>query len=119
MFNVLIIEDNSELSENLRRCLIKLGCDVSTAETAEGGIEKLQSFQYDAVFASLCLHQMGGRSIARWAKKNEMNDTKFFLTTSWKGDLERDLLRVEGIHDVIRKPFSFNEVREKVLEHLG
>lgn len=119
MFNVLIIEDNSELSENLRRCLIKLGCDVSTAETAEGGIEKLQSFQYDAVFASLCLHSLGGRGIARWAKKNEMNDTKFFLTTSWKGDLERDLLRVEGIHDVIRKPFSFNEVREKVLEHLG
>jgi len=119
IFNVLIIEDNSELRENLRRCLLKLGCDVSIAETAEGGIKKLQTYQYDAVFASLCLHSFGGRGIARWVKQNEINETKFFLTTSWKGDLELDLLKVDGIHDVIRKPFTFNEIRDKVLEHLG
>jgi DNA-binding response OmpR family regulator len=119
MFNVLIIDDDSNLREMLRKCLLKLGCDVSTAETAENGIEKLKSFAYDAIFASLCLHSLGGRGIARWVRNNYVNDTKFFITTSWKGDLERDLLQFDGIHDVIRKPFSFSEIRDKVLEHLG
>ena len=119
MFNILIIDDDFNLREMLRKCLLKLGCDVATAETAEGGIEKLKSFQFDAVFASLCLHSLGGRSIARWVKNNRVHGTKFFITTSWKGELERDLLRFDGIHDVIRKPFNFSEIRDKVLEHLG
>jgi len=119
MFNILVIDNDPDLRETLRRYLIKLGCDVSTAETAESGIEKLQNFQYDAVFASLCLYSLGGRGVARWVKKNSDNELKFFITTSWKGEMELDLLRFDGIHDVIRKPFMFNEIRDKVLEHLG
>jgi len=119
VFNMLIIEDSSEFCENLRHCLLRLGCNVSIASTAGVGIEKLQSSQYDAVFASLCLCSPGCRGVARWIKQHKTMDTKVFLTTSWKGDLERDLLRADGIHDVIRKPFSFNEIRDKVLELLG
>jgi CheY-like chemotaxis protein len=120
MFNILVIDHDADLRETLRRCLAKLGCDVSTAETSESGMEKMQSGQYDAVFASLCLQTLGGRGMARWVKTNNINnDTKFFITTSWKGDLELDMLRFDGIHDVIRKPFVFNEIRDKVLEHLG
>jgi CheY-like chemotaxis protein len=119
MFNVLVIDDNSDLRDMLRKCLLKLGCDVAIADTAEGGIEKLKQFRYDAVFASLCMHTLGGRGLARWVRKNSTNDAKFFITTSWKGDFERELLLFDGIHDVIRKPFCFSEVRDKVLEHLG
>ena len=119
MFNVLVVDSDSDLREMLRKCLAKLGCDVSMAETAERGIEQLQSVQFDAIFASLCLQSLGGRGLARWVRKNSVNDTKFFITTSWRGDLERDLLQFDGIHDVIRKPFSFSEIRDKVLEHLG
>lgn len=69
MFNVLIIEDNAEFRETLRKCLLKLGCDVSTAETAESGIEKLKAFQFDAVFASLCLHSLGQGNSAMGEKE--------------------------------------------------
>jgi DNA-binding response OmpR family regulator len=65
------------------------------------------------------MHSVSGRGIARWVKTSNGSDTKFFITTSWKGELERDLLRFDGINDVIRKPFSFSEIRDKVLEHLG
>ena len=118
MFNVLVIEDNADLRETLKKCLVKLGCDVSTAETAENGIEQIKCLQFDAVFAPLCMHSLGGRGIARWVKL-QSNETKFFIITSWKGELERDLLRFDGINDVIRKPFIFSDIRDKVLEHLG
>ncbi len=119
MFNILVVEDNPEFGESIRKCLLKIGCDVTISQTAEDGMEQLKDFQYDAVFASLCLHGMGGRGLARWVKTNGMNGLKFFITTSWKGDMEQGLLRFDGIHDVIRKPFRFTEVRDKVLEHLG
>jgi sigma-B regulation protein RsbU (phosphoserine phosphatase) len=118
MFHVLIIDDDTVLRELLRKSLSRLGCEVSVAETAEGGLEQLKRSSYDAVFAALCVREIGGRSIARWVK-HQACATKFFIVTSWKGDLEPHLLRIDGIHDVIHKPISFTEVRDKVLEHLG
>ena len=118
IFHVLVIDDDLNLRDTLRRNLLRLGCDVAIADTAECGIDKLRSDKYDAVFAALCVRDMGGRSIARWVK-NRHNHTKFFIITSWKGDLEPNLLKLDGIHDVIHKPVNFCEVRDKVLEHLG
>ena len=43
MFQVLIVEDDSELREVLRRSLIRLGCQVSIAESSEEGLDKLSS----------------------------------------------------------------------------
>jgi DNA-binding response OmpR family regulator len=118
MFHVLVIDDDCELCETLRKSLLRLGCEVTIAETAERGLDRLQSEQYDAVFAALCVRDVGGRHIARWVKK-QSSETKFFIVTSWKGDLEPRLLQFDGIHDVIHKPFNFTEIRDKIIEHLG
>lgn len=118
MFQVLVIDDDADLRETLRKNLLRLGCAVTIAETAENGIDFLKSEKYDAVFAALCVRDMGGRCIARWVK-TKLSGTKFFIVTGWKGDLEPNLLKLDGIHDVIHKPVTFGEVRDKVLEHLG
>jgi sigma-B regulation protein RsbU (phosphoserine phosphatase) len=118
MFQVLIVEDDSELREVLRRSLIRLGCQVSIAESSEEGLDKLSSEKYDAVFASLCVRAKGGRCVARFVK-NQCSNTKFFLVTGWKGELEAKLLKLDGIHEIIHKPINFSEIRDKVLEILG
>ncbi len=118
MFHVLVIDDDAYLREILCRNLSRLGCDVSMAETAECGLDRLKKEKFDAVFAALCVRTMGGRCIARWVK-NQLNGTKFFIITSWKGDLEPNLLKLDGIHDVVHKPVNFGEIRDIVLEHLG
>lgn len=118
MFNALVIEDNPNTLDTLRNALTRLGCVVTAATTAENGIEELQRSKFDAVFAELCIREQGGRGIARWVKSQCLN-TRFFIVTSWKGELEPKLLLMEGIHGIIRKPLIFNEIRDKVLEHLG
>jgi len=118
MFQVLIVDDDSELTEVLRRSLIRLGCEVAVAETAENGLEKLQEDKFHAVFASLCVRTMGGRGVARFVK-NHCPDTRFFMVTGWKGELEANLLKLDGIHEIIHKPVNFSEIRDKVLEVLG
>ena len=116
-FHVLVIDDDQEIRNKMQRSLTRLGCMVSLAETAEAGMVQLKRGKYDAIFASLCVRTVGGRAVARWAKNNGI-EGKFFIITSWKGELETRLLRLDGIHDVIRKPLSFSELKGKVEEHL-
>jgi CheY-like chemotaxis protein len=117
--NVLVIDDNAVLRNSLKQLLEKLGCAVATADTAETGIEQLQRSRYDAIFSALCLKQFGGTGMARWVKDNAAEGTKFFLTTSWKGELEPELLRSIGIQDVIRDPYDYNKLRDTMREHFA
>jgi CheY-like chemotaxis protein len=117
-FKILVIEDNPATQEVLKRSLSRLGCEVFAVDTAETGTDELKKNHYDAVFAALCVREMGARSVARWVKNNSQQ-TKFFVVTGWKGDLETNLLQMDGIHDVVRKPLIFTEIRDKLLEHLG
>jgi CheY-like chemotaxis protein len=117
-FKILVIEDNPATQEALKRSLSRLGCQVFVVDTAEKGIEELSKTHFNAVFAALCVREKGARSVARWAKSNSPQ-TKFFVVTSWKGDLETNLLQLDGIHDVVRKPLIFTEIRDKLLEYLG
>jgi DNA-binding NtrC family response regulator len=117
--NVLVVDGNAVLRDSLERLLARLGCAVATAASVESGMEQVRQVKYDAVFASLCLERSGCREMAKWMKDNGAPGTKFFITTGWKGELEPDLLRLNGISDVIRKPFEFSEVRDKVREHFG
>ncbi len=118
MFHVLVVDDEGETREALGRSLVKLGCVVTEAQTAEQGLELLGADSFDAVFAALCVRESGGRGVARFVKLHRP-DTKVFLITGWKGELEPSLLQNDGIHEVIHKPLSFSEIRDKVLEQLG
>jgi CheY-like chemotaxis protein len=117
-FRIMVIEDDPATQEALRRSLSRLGCEVFAVNTAEAGIDELKKTRYDAVFAALCVREMGARGVARWVKNNSQ-ETKFFVVTGWKGDLESNLLNLDGIHDIIRKPLIFTEIRDKLLEYLG
>jgi DNA-binding response OmpR family regulator len=98
---------------------LRLGVEVLIVDTGELAIEEMQKSAFDAVFAPLCLYGLGGRGIARWVKANGMDATRVFIVTSWKCELELDLLRFDGIRGVIRKPFVFSEIRNAVMENPG
>jgi CheY-like chemotaxis protein len=117
-FQVLIISENPDTPEELKKNLVRLGCKVKIVTTAESGIEELKQLNYDAIFADLCVREKGGRSVARWVK-NESVQAKVFIVTSWKGELDAHLLQADGIHAVIHKPFIFSEIRDKLLEQIG
>jgi CheY-like chemotaxis protein len=117
-FKILVIEDNPANLEALKRSLSRLGCQVTAVESSEKGMDEVKKTNYDAIFASLCVREKGARGIARFVKSQSVR-TKFFVVTSWKGELEQNLLFLDGIHDIVRKPLIFTEIRDKLLEHLG
>ena len=118
VFNALIIDDNFDVRATFRKALNRLGCAVKEVESTEKGISELITTPFNLVLASLCVKNIGARGVARWIKSNSPN-TKFFIITSWKGQLEEHILEVEGIHGVIHKPLLFTEIRDVLLEQLG
>jgi len=119
MFHALIVSDDAESTlRQLQYSLCRLGCRVHSAQSTESAVKELTKNPYDIVFAELCLKQGGGRSVGRWLKQMGLR-TKFFIVTSWKGELEKEILRSDGISDIIHKPIIFNELRDKMLEHFG
>lgn len=118
MFQGLLIEDNPSTLNAFQSALFRLGWQIAVASSAEQGIAELKSSRYDAVFTELCAKEQGGRFIARWIKTQELS-TKVFILTSWKGDLESQLLQIDGIHEILHKPLIFSEIRDKILKHFG
>jgi CheY-like chemotaxis protein len=118
MFRALVVEDDPGVCGCLQNALSRLGWRVSVSVTATEAIESLRQASFDAVFAELCLRECGGRTIARWIK-SQGAQTRMFILTSWRGELEPSLLRLDGIHSVVRKPLIFNEIRDILLEHFG
>ncbi len=107
------------MAGTLRNALVRLGWRVSVVGSTDRAREELRGHSYHAVFVELCAHgDGGGRGLARWVKAQCL-ETLCFVMTSWKGELESGLLRVDGIHGVVRKPLIFNEIRDEVLEHFG
>jgi DNA-binding response OmpR family regulator len=115
---VLVVEDDPSIIDILRDNLSRMGCIITYAITAEKGIEAMQHSRFHAVLAGLCVRINGGRSIARWAKTNSPQ-TRCYIITGWKGELEKNLLDRDGIAGIIRKPISFRELHAMLSECEG
>lgn len=117
-FNALVIDDDKTDRILIKKALNCLGCRVNEADSAEDGISALSLMAYNIVFASLCVKRIGARGIARWTKMNSPN-TKFFVITSWKGQLDKHVLDTDGIDGIVHKPLLFTEIRDVLLDYLG
>jgi CheY-like chemotaxis protein len=115
---VLVVEEDPSIIAILHNELSRLGCSITFAITAEKGIATMQHSRFHAVLAGLCVRINGGRSIARWAKANSPQ-TRCYIITGWKGELEKNLLERDGIAGIIRKPISFRDLHNKLSECEG
>ncbi|MBD3319650.1 MAG: response regulator [Chitinivibrionales bacterium] len=118
VIKVLIIDEDADACEVLQESFTRLSCHSKQVFTAEEGVEMLKREKFDAVFAALSARINGGRSVARWIKNNE-SDTCCFITTSWKGELETELLVMDGIHKVIHKPLTYNQIKAVLREYFA
>ncbi|MDD5673950.1 MAG: response regulator [Chitinivibrionales bacterium] len=118
MFEVLVIEENVATRDILKNALSRLGCHVTVSDFAEKAMELLEKIRFDVIFADLCMRNISARSLARWVRQR-VPETKFFIVTGWKGELDQRMLQLDGIHAVLHKPLIFSKIRDKIIEHLG
>ena len=116
--NILVVDDEPELSRALSKLLGRNGYHVLTAGNGEEGLEILRREEIHLVLSDLQMPRMGGLDLLKAAQVVAPN-TEFVIITG-HGTIETavDAMRT-GAYDFIEKPFSITttlKVVRKALE---
>ena len=113
IMRLLVIEDNREMAELLRKGLTEQGYAVDTAYTGKGGEDYIQSVRYDLILLDIMLPDKDGISICRSIRRHK-NDTKILMVTA-KDTLQDKISGLDsGADDYLTKPFEFTELYARV-----
>ena len=110
---LLVVEDERDLAETLRRALEEEEFAVDMAEDGEEGLFKIRELPYDAVILDLMLPRLDGWSVLEAARAGGVRTPVLVLTA-------RDAIeeRVRGLNlgadDYLIKPFALAELVARV-----
>lgn len=110
---LLVVEDERDLADALRRALEEEEFAVDLAEDGEEGLFKIRELLYDAVILDLMLPRLDGWSVLRAARADGIRTPVLVLTA-------RDAIedRVRGLNlgadDYLVKPFALTELVARV-----
>ena len=110
---LLVVEDERDLAQTLRRALEEEEFAVDIAEDGEDGLFKIREMPYDAVILDLMLPGLDGWTLLQTARADGIRTPVLILTA-------RDMIedRVRGLNlgadDYLTKPFALAELIARV-----
>ena len=120
MAKILIVEDDEPVRTLAARALERDGHAVETAEDGEEGLSLIRSAGggYDLVVSDIRMPAMDGIAMAK-AANSDFPDLRIMLVTGYAEQRERAADLDGVIVDVVQKPFTLAQIRDKVREHLA
>lgn len=116
MTKILLIEDNREISANIKEYLELEHFNVVQAFDGEQGIERALRENYDIILLDLMLPIVDGITLAR--KVRQKKDTLIIITTA-RESIEHRLEGFDsGAVDYLIKPFDLKELVARIRVHL-
>jgi len=115
MKRVLIIDDENDITHNLKNILVRnLACEVQTATSFRGALDSLKEYAPDLVFLDINLGDGNGYDLLPVIKNNKA--IRVVMMSAYEKDYER--IRQSGAHIFMQKPFTKEHVLD-ALEHVG
>lgn len=111
--HILLVDDESAITENLTPFLRRSGFEVSVASNGEEAIEKLGSETFDLIVSDVLMPIMDGRELLRSLRKVD-NWMPVILLTQVGEAFERAMALEEGADDYINKPFEPHELVARI-----
>lgn len=115
MKKILIIEDNTEVRENLEEILNLSGYEVITAENGVIGVEKALADPPNLILCDVMMPKLDGFGVLRiLSKKPKTSDVPFVFLTA---KAEKSDFRIGmnlGADDYISKPFDHRELLDAI-----
>lgn len=113
---ILIVEDESGIVSFLKQGLEEENYDVSLAMDGQAGLHKAQSEQPDLILLDWMLPKLSGLEVCQAIRKNDKSTPILFLTA--KDTIQETIEGLKaGANDYIKKPFSFEELLERIKIH--
>jgi diguanylate cyclase (GGDEF)-like protein len=110
---ILIVDDDADSRQILKRFLLAAGYQVETAEDGQQAIEKMKSNVIDLVLLDINMPGISGYETLLFLRSREDYVAVIFISANTKIE---DIIRGldAGADDYIRKPFDIREVLSRV-----
>jgi excisionase family DNA binding protein len=117
---ILVVDDEEAVLAILEEYLNQIG--MFEWQTARNGYEaglKTHSFRPHLLLTDYNLGDITGVQVAESVRANpDLNDMRIVVVSGVLGDTEVAELRHKGIDDFLRKPFTFEQVRDTIFRQL-
>ncbi|MGC2418580.1 MAG: response regulator, partial [Candidatus Acidiferrales bacterium] len=110
---ILVVDDELEIREGLEALLTSEGFQVTPAETAAAGLQRLEEQPYDLVLLDVSLPDHNGLDLLREIKQRDANLAIILITAFGSIDMARAAFK-SGAQDYITKPWSNDELITQV-----
>ncbi|MBI2828156.1 MAG: sigma-54-dependent Fis family transcriptional regulator [Acidobacteria bacterium] len=114
---ILVVDDEPSMREMLRIVLGRDGYDVVVAANGTEGIERLRAEPFDLLLSDIRMPDLSGVDVLREAKRINHEIVAFMMTAFASTDTAVEAMRL-GALDYFTKPFSMDELRLKIRQHL-
>jgi len=110
---LLIVEDNIELSSNIKTYLVNEGMICEVAHNQFEAFDKTAAYKYDIVIIDIMLPDGSGLNILKQLKNNKVDSGIIIITA--KNAIEDKIKGLElGADDYITKPFHLSELNARI-----
>ncbi len=115
MKTILLIEDTSEILENLTEYLEMEGYTILVANNGKRGIELASEFIPDLIICDVLMREMDGHEVLRLLLANaKTHDIPFIFSTSMSEKFDKTHSLELGADDYIIKPFELETLLKMV-----
>ncbi|TDW51498.1 DNA-binding response OmpR family regulator [Flavobacterium sp. 270] len=114
--HILIVEDEIGIVQFLQQGLQEEGYQITTADDGSKGFELIQSQQFDLILLDWMLPKINGLDLCKAIRIKDKITPIIFLTA--KDTVQETIEGLKaGANDYIKKPFSFEELVERIKVH--
>ncbi len=110
--NILLVEDDNEISDMLKSFLATENFNVITASNGETACQKFFADQYSLVLLDLMIPKRSGMEVLRTIRKT--STVPVIILSAKDSDSDKTLGLGLGADDYITKPFSVTEVLARI-----
>ena len=114
---ILIVDDEPSMREMLRIVLRRDGYDVQLADSGREAIDQLRQNNFDLLLSDIKMPDVSGVDVLRAAKEINRAVVAFMMTAYASTSTAVEAMRL-GAVDYFTKPFSMDELRLKIRQHL-
>lgn len=111
--NVLIVEDDTNITELLTIHLNDLGCKVDSEKNGQSGLSRALAGGYELIILDVTLPGMNGMEICRQIRQND-RQTPIMMLTARSEEIDKVMGLETGADDYMTKPFSVREFIARV-----
>ena len=114
--HILIVEDELGIVQFLQQGLQEEGYQITTANDGSKGFELIQNQKFDLILLDWILPKINGLDLCKAIRIKDQTTPIIFLTA--KDTVQETIEGLKaGANDYIKKPFSFEELVERIKIH--